>query len=235
MFYFEQNTISERMLKLEVMVNVKKLIRLMIGFIFCAFGIVLSINANLGLAPWDVLHQGVSKLTGITMGQASIIIGIIVILADIILGENLGWGTILNMIIIGWLMDLFMFSGLIPQANNLLMGIIMIIAGMISMGIGCYLYIGAGLGSGARDGMMVAIQKRTSKPVSLVRMSIEICALIIGYMLGGTVGIGTIISGVGLGYCIQIVFKTLKFNVAGVTHRYIHNDIKLIKEKIKAN
>lgn len=214
---------------------IKKLIRLIVGFVFCALGIVFTINANLGLAPWDVLHQGISNLTDITMGQASIIIGIIVIIADMLLGESLGWGTILNMLLIGWLMDIFMFSNLIPEADSLIFGIIMIFIGMILMGIGCYLYIGAGMGSGARDGMMVALQKRSSKPVSVVRMTIEICALIIGYLLGGTVGIGTVISGLGLGYCIQLVFKVVKFNVSEVQHRYIHHDIKLIKEKIEVN
>ncbi|MGL5754710.1 MAG: YczE/YyaS/YitT family protein [Paraclostridium sp.] len=211
-----------------------KFIRLMSGFVFCALGIVLMINANLGLAPWDVLHEGISKITGMTMGQSSILVGITVIAMDIFLGENLGWGTILNMVTIGWFMDILILNNLIPIANSISLGILMIALGMILMSIGCYLYIGAGVGSGARDGMMVAIQKRSGKSIRMVRNIIEVGVLIIGFLLGGTVGIGTVISSIGLGYCIQFIFKLFKFNVSDVSHRYIIDDIKSLK-KFKNN
>lgn len=96
------------------------------------------------------------------MGESSILVGITVITMDIFLGENLGWGTILNMTTIGWFMDILILNNLIPIANSFSLGILMIALGMISMSIGCYLYIGAGVGSGARDGMMVATQKEVA-------------------------------------------------------------------------
>ncbi|WP_270648168.1 YczE/YyaS/YitT family protein [Paeniclostridium hominis] len=216
-------------------INVVRLIRLMVGLMFCALGIVLMINANLGLSPWDVLHEGISKSIGITMGQASILISAIVIILDIFLGEKLGLGTILNVITIGWFMDILMLNNIIPVANTFSLGILMTFLGMILMSVGCYLYIGSGLGSGARDGMMVALQKRTGKPISVVRGGLEVGVLITGFLLGGTVGVGTIISSIGLGYCIQLVFKILKFDVSNVDHIYIMDSIKYIKSNKYTN
>ncbi|WP_278683589.1 YczE/YyaS/YitT family protein [Paraclostridium bifermentans] len=162
-----------------------KLIKLMIGFIFCAVGIVLTINANLGLSPWDVLHEGISKTTGITMGNANILVSAIVLALNVFWGENLGLGTIINMVIIGRLIDIIMLNNLIPVANNFGMGILMIVIGMILLSVGCYLYIRVGIGSGARDGMMVALQKRSGRSIRVVRGFLEIgvvmyCTPIVG-------------------------------------------------------
>ncbi|MCR8746245.1 YczE/YyaS/YitT family protein [Romboutsia lituseburensis] len=203
-----------------------KLTKLLIGFILCAAGIVLTINAKLGLSPWDVLHEGISKTAGITMGNANILVSTIVLALNVFWGENLGWGTILNMIIIGRLIDIIMLNRLIPVANNFISGILMLIIGMLLLSIGCYLYIGVGLGSGARDGMMVALQKKSGKPIRIVRGFLEIGVVIIGVLLGGTIGIGTIITSIGLGYCMQFIFKAFNFNVVDVNHRYIKEDIK---------
>lgn len=206
-----------------------KLIRLFTGFFICSLGIILMINASLGLSPWDVLHQGLSKKMGITMGTASVCVGAMVVILDAVLGENIGWGTVLNMAFIGIFMDLITFSNLIPVSNSFLSGVIMLILGMICMAYGTVLYMGCGLGSGPRDGLMVAIQKRTKKPVKLIRGTIEIVALIVGYMLGGSVGIGTVITAFGLGYIIQTVFKVCNFDGSKIIHRFIADDIRCIK------
>lgn len=187
------------------------------------------INASLGLSPWDVLHQGLSQKIGITMGTASICVGALVVMLDAILGENIGWGTVLNMTFIGVFMDLITFSNLIPISNSFIAGVIMLILGMAFMGFGTVLYMGCGLGSGPRDGLMVAIQKRTKKPVKLIRGTIEIGALVVGYILGGKVGIGTVITAIGLGHIIQIVFKVCKFDSSKMKHRFILDDIRCIK------
>lgn len=208
-----------------------KFTRLLIGFWFCALGIVLMINANLGLSPWDVLHQGISNITNITIGQANIGIGIIVVIVDIILGEKLGWGTILNMIVIGILIDFFMFNNLVPIGSGFLAGIFMMCLGMFSMGVGCVLYIGSGLGSGPRDGMMVALNKKTGKSIKTIRCMMELGVLIIGYFLGGTVGVGTLFTAIGLGYFMQFTFRLCKFDSAKVQHRFVIDDFNYIKVK----
>lgn len=206
-----------------------KLLRLFVGFFICAIGIVCTINASLGLTPWDVLHQGLSKTINITVGQASMTVGFIFIILDIILGENLGWGTVLNMIFIGVFIDLLMINEIIPIANTLFSGVVMMFLGMMTLGIGCVFYIGAGFGSGPRDGMMIAMHKKFNRPIKIIRSIMEICALIVGYFLGGSIGVGTLIAAIGLGYCMQFAFKILNFNASEVKHRYIIQDIQFIK------
>lgn len=212
-----------------------KLIRLFIGFIFCALAIAFMINANLGLSPWDVLHQGISDNLGITMGTATIVVGLVVVIIDVVLGENVGWGTVLNMLLVGVFLDLIMFANIVPKADSFIGGVLMLLIGMILMGIGMVLYIGTGLGSGPRDGMMIALQKRTGKSIKSIRAAMELVALIVGYLLGGTAGIGTVITAVGLGYFIQIVFKLLNFKSEEVKHRFIINDINYLKACLNKN
>jgi uncharacterized membrane protein YczE len=206
--------------------------RLFLGLFLYAVGIVLTINANLGLSPWDVFHQGVSNHIGITMGQASITVGFIFVILDWILGEKLGIGTICNMLFIGIFMDVLMLNNLIPVFNNLFAQVLMMLLGMFVIGIASYFYIGAGLGSGPRDGLMVALTKRTKKSVRFVRNSIELTVLAIGYTLGGTIGVGTLIMVLGVGYFVQFAFKLFKFDVRQVNHRFIEDYIKIIRDNL---
>jgi len=209
-----------------------RIIRLFIGVFLYAVGIVLTINANLGLAPWDVFHQGLTHLISITMGQASIAVGIILVIFNSVLGERLGWGTLCNMLFIGLFIDLIMLNHLIPICKGVIPGTIMMVLGMTFIGVASYFYIGAGLGSGPRDGLMIAITKKTSKSVRFVRNGIELTALVVGYILGGYAGVGTLIMAVTLGYIIQFVFKILRFDVSSIKHRFIDEDVKNLKEKL---
>ncbi len=206
--------------------------RLFLGFFLYAVGIVLTINANLGLSPWDVFHQGVSNHIGITMGQASMIVGFIFVILDWILGEKLGIGTIFNMLFIGIFMDVLMLNNLIPVFNNLFAQVLMMLLGMFVIGVASYFYIGAGLGSGPRDGLMVALTKRTKKSVRFIRNSIELTVLAIGYTLGGTIGVGTLIMVLGVGYFVQFAFKLFKFDVRQVNHRFIEDYIKILRDNL---
>jgi len=208
------------------------LIRLFIGLFLYAVGIVFTINANLGLSPWDVFHQGISKLTGITMGQASIIVGLLIVILDWLLGERVGVGTVLNMLFIGIFMDLLMLNHLVPIFNNIVARAIMMILGMAIIGIASYFYIGAGLGSGPRDGLMVSLTKKTNKSVRFIRNCIELTVLVIGYTLGGTVGFGTLIMVVGGGYFVQFAFKIFSFDVRSVEHEFIDDYVKIIRKRV---
>lgn len=205
-------------------------LRLFIGLMLCSVGTVMTINGNLGLQPWDVFHQGISKILNITMGQASIMVSAIIIIVDYIAGEKIGWGTISNMLVIGIFMDILMLNHLLPVFHNEILRVISIMIGMLLMSIGSYMYIGVGLGSGPRDGLMVALTKKTNKSVFIVRTVIEIFVLIVGYIMGGSVGVGTIIMVSLIGYFIQRVFKIFKFDVNKVQHRFINDDIKLMKD-----
>jgi uncharacterized membrane protein YczE len=209
--------------------TILRFIRLFIGLFICSLSIAFMINANLGLSPWDVLHQGIANKMGITIGTATIGVGFIVVVLDAILGENVGWGTVLNMMFIGTFLDMILFSNMIPISNSLLGGIVMLCVGMILMAFGMILYIGSGLGSGPRDGMMVAFQKRTNKSVKVIRGVMELGALIVGYLLGGKAGIGTVITALGLGYFIQMIFKLCNFKTENVVHRSILDDISYLR------
>lgn len=207
-------------------------IRLFIGYFVCAIGMVMTINANLGVSPWDVLHQGIGNVTGLTLGKANIIVGFTIILIDIILGQNIGWGTIFNMTTIGIFIDFIMRNQLIPIFDSFLPSLLMMVVGMLILGYGVFIYISAGYGAGPRDGLMVALTKITKKSVRFVKNSVEILALTIGYFLGGSVGIGTAIMSILGGYFFQFAFRTVNFNVSEVNHRWIKDDINYIKEKL---
>lgn len=203
--------------------NMKTLMRLLIGFILCSSSTVFMLNSNLGLSPWDVFHQGISNVTGITIGQANIITGVIFVVVGMFCGQKLGIGTILNMILIGQFVDWIMYLDIIPKSNNIVTGIIMMIIGMLTMGYGCYLYISCGWGCGPRDGVMVVLSKVLNKNIKYVRAGMEIIVLIIGIFLGGTMGLGTVISAIFLGYSMQLVFKLKNFDVSKVEHKSIIN------------
>ncbi|MBS5939402.1 MAG: hypothetical protein KIC47_01040 [Clostridium sp.] len=210
------------------MINIlKKSIRLIIGFILCASSTVFMLNSNLGLSPWDVFHQGISNVTGLTIGQANILSSVVVIIIGIVLSQRIGIGTLFNIIMVGKFVDIINESNIIPVANNFFVGIVMMIIGMFVMGYGCYLYIGCELGCGPRDGVMVGLSSKLNKPIKLIRGSIEILVLIIGFILGGKVGIGTLISAISIGYCIQIVFKLKNFDAVNVRHKSIMESTKL--------
>lgn len=207
-----------------------RIVRLFAGLFLYAVGIVMTINANLGLGPWDVFHQGLSKTVGITMGQASITMGLIIVGVNYFMGEKLGWGTLCNMLFIGIFMDFLMLNNLVPIFGNVALQILMMMGGMFVIGTASYFYIGAGLGSGPRDGLMVMLTKRTGKSVRFIRNCIEVTVLIAGYFLGGFVGFGTIIIALSIGYFVQFAFKLFKFNVKAVEHRFIEDDIRFVKD-----
>jgi uncharacterized membrane protein YczE len=208
------------------------IIRLFAGFFLYSAGIVMTINANIGLAPWDVFHQGLSKTFGITIGQASIGIGIIIVIINSLFREKVGWGSLGNMLFIGVFVDLLMLNHIIPEFENLVLRVLMMFSGMFVIGVATYLYIGVGLGAGPRDGLMVALTKRTGKSVRLVRNTIETAVVIVGYFLGGSVGVGTLVMALTIGVFVQLAFQLFKFDVKKVEHRFIDEDIKLLKKML---
>ncbi len=208
-----------------------KFARLFFGLLLYSVGIVMTINANLGLAPWDVFHKGLSETLGITMGQASIAVGFVIVILAFFLGERIGWGTVFNMYFIGVFIDILMLNNLIPTFDSFVLSLAMMLSGMFVIGCATVAYIGAELGSGPRDGLMIALTKRTHKSVRFIRNIIEISALSVGYLLGGTLGIGTVIMSLCIGYFVQFAFKLFNFDVKNIHHRYIDQDIVMLKQK----
>ena len=160
------------------------------------------------------------------MGQISILVGIIIVIIDAIMGEGIGWATFGNVILIGTFLDMFEAMNIIPYATNLFSGLIMLLIGIALSALATVIYLKPALGSGPRDGLMLAINKRTSKSVGQVRVVIELSALFAGWLLGGSVGIGTVISGIGLSYAIQISFKMANINSKELHHRSVFEDFR---------
>lgn len=206
--------------------------RLIIGLFVCALGMVMTINANLGVAPWDAFHQGLSKVLGITLGTASIGTGFLIVLIDILLGQPIGRGTIVNMILLGVFIDILMLNHLVPVFSSFLPGLIMLILGMFINGYGIFIYMSAELGSGPRDGLMVILTKKTGKSVKFVKSIIEVIVVTIGFFMGGKLGIGTLILAFFGGTILQLVFKSVNYDVNEANHTYLKDDILFLRDKL---
>ncbi len=172
------------------------MLRCLLGLVVLGVGLGLIVSADLGVAPWDVLHQGLSERLGTTIGTASIGVGIVVLLGWIPLRERPGLGTLLNVFVIGATMDLTL--ALLEDPEALWLRVVLLVVGVWLWGPGSGLYLGAAMGSGPRDGLMTGLARRGLR-VGRVRSAIEAAALGVGFLLGGTVGVGTVLFAVGVG------------------------------------
>lgn len=181
----------------------------MIGLAVMALGCYMTIQADLGVAPWDVLHIGLQKTFGLTIGIWAQLIGVIVIVLSFFLAKiKPGIGTALNVIFFGVFIDLFIWLEFIPAPSHLYQRILLFIAGVLVMAIGIGMYISPRLGAGPRDSFMLALNERMGWSIQKVRMSIELIVLLLGGLLGGPVSIGTLLIAVLTGPLIQ---RTIPF------------------------
>ena len=201
--------------------KLKRILILFVGILLYSLGIVLSVNANLGISPWDAFHQGLSNIINISFGQAGIAVGLFILIINYWLKEKIGLGTIVNIFGIGIMIDILFYIELIPIMNTLFSGIIMLIVSLFTISLATYFYLGAGFGAGPRDGLMVGLVKKTNKKPGLIRGIIELSVLVIGFLLGGKIGIGTVIVGIGIGPVIQLTFQRLNFDVSSIEHEYL--------------
>lgn len=184
----------------------RRFTRLIIGLILYGLGIGLMLQSGLGVPPWDVLHQGLALQFGLTVGIWSIIVSAIVLLLWLPLREPYGPGTLLNAIIIGIIIDLT--SVVIPAAASSLVAWTMLLGGILTIGVASGLYIGANLGPGPRDGLMTGIARK-GPSIRLTRALIEIVVLLIGWAMGGTFGIGTVVFALSIGPLVQFFLPRL--------------------------
>ena len=176
---------------------------------FCCFGLMLFglgegllIVSFTGASPWSVLAQGISLNVNLSVGMITLIISLCVLILWIPLGQKLGMATVLNALIIAVMIDLCI--KFVPTPSNYYNQLILAIISVITVGIGGGIYLVANLGAGPRDGLMVGLQKKTNLPIALVRAIIEITVVSIGWYLGGTVGIGTLLFAFGIGPCVAL-------------------------------
>lgn len=197
-----------------------RIARASLGLVLFGFGVYLTIQANIGLQPWDVFSMGISKHLPVSFGTASVIISLIIVALDLLMREKIGIGTLLDAVLVGKSVDLFMWLGVVPSQRGLIPGIGVMLAGMLVMSFSQYLYMSAALCCGPRDAMLVGIGKRLrALPIGLVNIGIQALALGVGYSLGGQVGIGTLVSVFGIGITMQITFRLLRFEPRDVAHQ----------------
>lgn len=195
-----------------------RLFRLFFGLFLYAVGIVLTMQAHIGYAPWEVFHAGIARVMGVQIGTVTILVGLLIGIAVMLFGEPLGLGTVCNMVVIGLFMNILLASGLFAELSNPVLGVVQLIAGLFVISLASYFYISSGFGAGPRDSLMVLLSRKTKFSVGTCRGAIEVGVTAVGFLLGGFLGWGTLLSAVLIGFCIQITFKVLHFDPKKVAH-----------------
>ncbi len=175
----------------------RRLSQLFVGLALYGVSLALVLRAGLGLAPWDVLHQGLARLTGHSIGTVLIAVSFLVLLAWVPLRQRPGFGTLANAVLVGVVVDLTLQA--LGPGGSWSARILLLVAGILLNGLATALYIGASLGPGPRDGLMTGLVRRTGRSVRRIRTLLEVGVLVLGFALGGTVGVGTVLYAVAIG------------------------------------
>jgi uncharacterized membrane protein YczE len=183
----------------------RRLIQLYVGLALYGASSALLVEAGLGLEPWGVLHQGLAELTGLSIGVVSIIVGAAVLLLWIPLRQRPGLGTVSNVFVVGIAMDATLAA--VPATHGLALRIPLMLAGIVLNGVATGLYIAAHFGPGPRDGLMTGLHRRTGRSIRLMRTAVEVAVVVTGFVLGGTIGIGTVLYAVSIGPLAQLFLR----------------------------
>lgn len=193
-------------------------IALVSGLAFFAFGIVLLLESRLGLSPWDVLSQGIAKHSPLSFGNANIASALVVLVLARRLGARIGPGTVANAVLIGLFLDVFLGLDAVRRLGEQSLGVRAgeLVVGIAMIGAATALYIGAALGAGPRDSLMLVVSRRTGARVGVVRTAIESVVTVVGFLLGGKVGIGTLAFAFGIGLAVEASFWLLARSPASI-------------------
>ena len=197
----------------------RRLVQLYAGLVLYGVSMALMIEASLGLNPWDVLHQGVAGRVPLSFGQVTIAVGALVLLAWIPLRQRPGVGTVSNVVLIGLAVDASL--ALLTAPESLAVRVLWLTSGIVLNAVATAAYIGARLGPGPRDGLMTGLVHRTGRSVRLVRTALEVSVLGIGWLLGGTVGLGTVAYAVAIGPLVHLMLPRLTVPVDRETARRV--------------
>lgn len=214
---------------------IKRFFMLTAGLLIAAYGICMTVNSQLGISPWDVFAQGLafklSDITGntYTLGTLTRWIGWVVLVLAIVLKEKIGFGTIYDIMIVGSFINFYTDNGLVPEPESIVFKFILLIAGFVIWSFGVYFYMAAELGAGPRDSLMAALAKRNI-PVNIAKNAIEAVVFVIGWICGGTVGVGTVIAVFIMGYLLKFWFALFKFDLAKAENESLMDTAKNIKK-----
>lgn len=194
----------------------RRLPQLLAGLTLYGFSMALLVRAGLGLDPWDVLHQGLSHYLPLSFGTVTIVVGAVVLLLWIPLRQKPGLGTVSNVVVVGVAADVGLW--LIPAPDQLTVRIPMMIGAIVLNGLAGAIYIGSQLGPGPRDGLMTGLAASTGRSLRLVRVGIELTVLAIGVLLGGTIGVGTVLYALAIGPLVQFFLRFTVVRLAPDAH-----------------
>lgn len=207
-------------------------IRIVFGLLVFALGVHMTIYANIGLAPWDCLGMGMAKHTPFNYGISMTIMAVIILLIDVLLKEKIGYGTIIDALLTGNFVQMYNSLNPFPENNNLWLGIVIMLVGFVFMALGMWIYMSAEQCCGPRDALLVGLGKRMSRiPIGIVEVMIWAVVLLAGYLLGGSVGIGTLISTFGAGLVMQLVYYLIKFEPRDLKHKGVVEVSKVLVGK----
>lgn len=195
-------------------------IRIIIGLFIFSFGVHLTIFANIGLAPWDCLGMGLSRHLPLNYGLCMTLVAVTILLIDILLKEKIGYGTIIDALFTGNFVQFFNSVNPFPLNKSLAAGIAIMLVGFVFMALGMAVYMKCAQCCGPRDSLLVGLGKRMPRlPIGLVEVLLWAFVLLAGWLLGGPVGIGTVISTFGAGLVMQLVYYIIRFEPRNLRHR----------------
>ena len=201
-------------------VIIKQWIFIVLGLLVFSFGVHLTIFANIGLAPWDCLGMGIAKHTPFNYGISMTIMALIILCIDLVLKERIGYGTIIDALLTGNFVQMFNYINPFPDNENVWVGIVLMLVGFVFMALGMWIYMSAEQCCGPRDALLVGLGKRFSGiPIGVVEIVLWAAVLLLGWLLGGPVGIGTLISTFGAGLVMQFVYTLIKFEPREIKHK----------------
>jgi uncharacterized membrane protein YczE len=204
------------------------------GLIVAAFGTYLMIQANIGVSPWDTLNLGLTHHLPISYGTASVLVSVLVLAVDLVARERIGLGTLLDAVLVGKAVDFFTARAWISQPLGFAGGVVMMVLGMLLVGIGQYVYMKAGLCCGPRDSLMLALGRRVRRiPIGAVNIALLSAVTLAGWLLGGPVGVGTLLSAFGLGGTMQLVFRLMRFDPRSVAQEDLALTCRRLKNNLK--
>jgi uncharacterized membrane protein YczE len=185
----------------------RRLVQLYGGLVLYGLSMALLVRSGLGVMPWDVLHQGLARQLGWSLGIVTIVVGALVLLAWIPLRERPGLGTVSNVVVIGLALDAAL--AVLPEPTSLPLRIALVPTGILLNAVATAAYIGVHLGPGPRDGLMTGLVRRTGRSVRLVRTSIEVAVVALGWLLGGTLGVATVLYALAIGPLVHALLPRL--------------------------
>ena len=204
-------------------------IRIVFGLLVFAFGVHLTIFANIGLAPWDCLGMGIAKHTPLNYGLSMTLMALVILCIDLLLKERIGFGTIIDALLTGNFVQMFNDLNPLAENSNIWLGILIMVTGFVFMALGMWIYMKGEQCCGPRDSLLVGLGKRLPKvPIGLVEVMLWAVVLLAGWLLGGPVGIGTLISTFGAGIVMQVVYNLLHFEPRQIRHRDVLNTIRIL-------